>query len=58
MKAYAARAGVGLSEFAKRFDPPLTPELMGQAVVDLYNDPAKWNQVAYQVDGRGLTPRA
>ena len=53
--AYAGRAGVSTDEFAKRFGLPLTPALMGQAVVDLHEDPAKWNQVAYQIDGRGLT---
>jgi NAD(P)-dependent dehydrogenase (short-subunit alcohol dehydrogenase family) len=54
--AYAARAGVAADEFAKRFDPPLTPAIMGQAVVDLYESPAQWNQVAYQIGGGGLTP--
>ena len=55
MKAYAARAGVSVEEFAKRFDPPVTPELMGQAVLDLHDDPAKSSQLAWQLDGRGLT---
>jgi short-subunit dehydrogenase len=55
MAAYAARAGVSIDEFTKRFDPPVTPALMGQAVVDLHEDPAKWNQVAYKLDGHGLT---
>ena len=55
MKAYASRAGVGVEEFAKRFNPPVTPELMGQSVLDLHDDPAKSNQLAWQLDGRGLT---
>jgi NAD(P)-dependent dehydrogenase (short-subunit alcohol dehydrogenase family) len=53
--AYAARAGLAPDDFAKRFDPPLTPAIMGQAVVDLHENSAKWKQVAYQIDGRGLT---
>jgi short-subunit dehydrogenase len=53
--AYAARAGLAADEFAKRFDPPLTPAIMGQAVIDLHEHPSKWHQVAYQIDGRGLT---
>jgi NAD(P)-dependent dehydrogenase (short-subunit alcohol dehydrogenase family) len=55
MKAYAARAGVSVEEFANRFSPPVTPALMGQAVLDLHDDPAKANQLAWQLDGRGLT---
>jgi NAD(P)-dependent dehydrogenase (short-subunit alcohol dehydrogenase family) len=54
--AYAARAGLSPEDFAKRFDPPLTPAIMGQAVADLHENPAQWNQVAYQIDGHGLTP--
>jgi NAD(P)-dependent dehydrogenase (short-subunit alcohol dehydrogenase family) len=54
--AYAAGAGVGADEFAKRFDPPLTPAIMGQAVIDLYESPAQWDQIAYQIGGAGLTP--
>jgi NAD(P)-dependent dehydrogenase (short-subunit alcohol dehydrogenase family) len=55
MKAYASRAGVSVEEFAKRFNPPVTPELMGQAVLDLHDDPAKSKQLAWQLDGKGLT---
>jgi NAD(P)-dependent dehydrogenase (short-subunit alcohol dehydrogenase family) len=55
MKAYASRAGMSVEEFAKRFNPPVTPAVMGQAVVDLIEDPVKWNQLAYQLDGKGLT---
>jgi NAD(P)-dependent dehydrogenase (short-subunit alcohol dehydrogenase family) len=52
--AYAERAGVTPEEFAKRFSPPLTPAIMGQAVVDLHADPARWNQLAYAISGTGL----
>jgi 3-oxoacyl-[acyl-carrier protein] reductase len=54
--AYAERAGVTPEEFAKRFSPPLTPAIMGQAVVDLHADPARWNQLAYAISGTGLAP--
>jgi short-subunit dehydrogenase len=53
--AYSSRAGVTPEEFAKKFGVPLTPAMMGQAVVDLHEDPAKFSQVAWQIDGRGLT---
>ncbi|HVW11508.1 MAG TPA: SDR family oxidoreductase [Bryobacteraceae bacterium] len=55
MKAYASRAGISVEEFAKRFNPPVTAEVMGQAVLDLTDEPGKWNQLAYQLDGKGLT---
>jgi NAD(P)-dependent dehydrogenase (short-subunit alcohol dehydrogenase family) len=54
--AYAERAGVPQEEFAKRLGPPLTPAIIGQAVVDLHYNPAKWNQLAYEIGGNGLTP--
>jgi NAD(P)-dependent dehydrogenase (short-subunit alcohol dehydrogenase family) len=53
--AYAARAGVSPEEFAKRFAPPLTPAIMGQAIVTLARDP-KWTELAYKVTGAGLGP--
>jgi NAD(P)-dependent dehydrogenase (short-subunit alcohol dehydrogenase family) len=54
--AYAERAGVPLAEFEKRFSPPLTPAIFGQAVLDLVEDPARFPDVAYQVGGKGLAP--
>ena len=55
--AYAQRAGISPDEFVKRFGPPLTPAIMGRAVVDLATDAdAKWDQLAYRVTGAGLAP--
>jgi NAD(P)-dependent dehydrogenase (short-subunit alcohol dehydrogenase family) len=54
--AYAERAGVSVDEFAKRLAPHLTPAIMGDAVVELHSDPARWDKLAYQVGGTGLKP--
>ena len=54
--AYAERAGVSVDEFAKRLAPHLTPAIMGDAIVDLYSNPTKWDKLAYQVGGVGLKP--
>jgi NAD(P)-dependent dehydrogenase (short-subunit alcohol dehydrogenase family) len=54
MAAYALRAGISLDEFAKRFDPALTPALIGQAVVDLYENPSQWSNLVYRVSADGL----
>jgi NAD(P)-dependent dehydrogenase (short-subunit alcohol dehydrogenase family) len=54
--AYAERAGVDVATFEKRFSPPLTPAIMGQAVVDLVGDPARFGSLAYQLTGAGLNP--
>jgi NAD(P)-dependent dehydrogenase (short-subunit alcohol dehydrogenase family) len=54
--AYAARAGVTPEEFAKKFHPPVTPEVMGQAVVDLHADPGRYDKLAYALAGTGLSP--
>jgi NAD(P)-dependent dehydrogenase (short-subunit alcohol dehydrogenase family) len=56
MAAYALRAGASAEEFAKRFDPPLTPAIIGQAVVDLHENPSQWDKLAYRVSGDGLVP--
>lgn len=58
MAAYAQRAGLSTEQFAKRFDPPLTPSIVGQAVVDLHENPSKWDQLAYRVSADGLTALA
>lgn len=52
--AYAKRSGVTEEEFAKRFAPPLTPEIMGSAITELVATPERWNQLAYRIGGGGL----
>ena len=54
--AYAERAGVSIEEFAKRLAPHLTPAIMGDAVVELYSNPSRWDKVAYQIGRAGLKP--
>lgn len=54
--AYAERAGISFEEFAKRLMPHLTPSVMGDAVVELYLHPERWDKVAYQIGGAGLQP--
>jgi NAD(P)-dependent dehydrogenase (short-subunit alcohol dehydrogenase family) len=54
--AYAERAGVSIDEFAKRLLPHLTPAIMGDAIVELYSNPATWDKLAYQIGGAGLKP--
>jgi NAD(P)-dependent dehydrogenase (short-subunit alcohol dehydrogenase family) len=51
---YAARAGLPVEEFEKRFHPPLTPEIMGAAVVDVFMRPNDYPELAYRVMGKGL----
>jgi hypothetical protein len=38
----------------KRFGPPLTPAILGAAVAQLHAEPARFEQLAYQVNGTGL----
>ncbi len=54
--AYAERAQISFEEFAKRLMPHLTPAVMGDAVVELYLNPGRWDKVAYQIGGAGLKP--
>jgi NAD(P)-dependent dehydrogenase (short-subunit alcohol dehydrogenase family) len=56
MAAYALQAGLSLDEFAKRFDPALTPAIIGRAVVDLCENPSQLDRLAYRVSGDGLVP--
>jgi NAD(P)-dependent dehydrogenase (short-subunit alcohol dehydrogenase family) len=56
--AYAARAGVTPEAFAARFAPPLTPAIMGQGVVELFESSERFTQVAYRIGGGGLSPIA
>jgi NAD(P)-dependent dehydrogenase (short-subunit alcohol dehydrogenase family) len=54
IQAYARRAGVTPEEFAKRFDPQLTPAIMGRGVVEIFEEPERFGQLAYRVGGGGL----
>lgn len=51
---YAERAGIPPEAFAKRFGPPLTPEIMGDGVVQLFEAPDRYDQLAYRIGGGGL----
>jgi NAD(P)-dependent dehydrogenase (short-subunit alcohol dehydrogenase family) len=52
--AYARREGVTEQEYARRFEPQLTPAIFGTAIADLAANPARWDQLAYRLGGRGL----
>ena len=52
--AYAERAGIQPGDFEQRFGPPLTPSILGQAVLSLVTEPEKWPDLAYRVSGSGL----
>jgi NAD(P)-dependent dehydrogenase (short-subunit alcohol dehydrogenase family) len=54
ISAYSKRLGLSDEEYAKRFGPPLTPAIMGQAVVDLHEDGGRWSELAYRIGGAGL----
>lgn len=54
IRAYAERAGVTPEAFAKRFDPPLTPSIMGEAVVELFLAPERFSKLAYRIGGARL----
>jgi NAD(P)-dependent dehydrogenase (short-subunit alcohol dehydrogenase family) len=54
IRAYAERSGVTPEQFAKRFDPPLTPAAMGEAIVELFVAPERFTELAYRVGGNGL----
>ena len=53
--AYAAHQGISEQAFLERFGPPLTPEGVGRAVVDLLTDPAYRSGNAFGVSGEGLS---
>jgi NAD(P)-dependent dehydrogenase (short-subunit alcohol dehydrogenase family) len=55
IRAYAERAGVAPEAFAKRFDPPLTPAIMGDGVADLVHSPDRFAKLAYRIGGAGFT---
>lgn len=54
--AYAEREGIGIETFLKRFEPLLTPELVGQAVVELCigHDTLDTGSLAFMLSGAGL----
>lgn len=54
--AYAQRAGISVEQFRKKLVPALTPTIMGDAVVDLHQNPGKWDQLVYRIGGAGLAP--
>jgi NAD(P)-dependent dehydrogenase (short-subunit alcohol dehydrogenase family) len=53
--AYAQREGITQEAFLERFGTLLTPAIAGKAILELHEDPSKWNQLAYQLGGGGLT---
>src|SRR5215217_305190 len=52
--AYAAQQGISEQAFLERFGPPLTPDSVGRAVVELLTDPAYRSGSAFGVSGHGL----
>jgi NADP-dependent 3-hydroxy acid dehydrogenase YdfG len=55
MRAYAERAAIPLEKFSERFDPPMTPAILGRAVVDMHADPSKFPKLAYEISGKGMS---
>jgi NAD(P)-dependent dehydrogenase (short-subunit alcohol dehydrogenase family) len=53
--AYAARQGTDVPSFLANFGPPLTPELVGKAILDLILHPSH-DQEAYLLTAAGLSP--
>jgi NAD(P)-dependent dehydrogenase (short-subunit alcohol dehydrogenase family) len=53
--AYAAREGVDIPAFLDGFGPPLTPEQVGTAVVDIVTGPGD-DRNAYLLTAAGLSP--
>ena len=56
IRAYAERAGIAPEAFAKRFEPQLTPAIMGEGVADLVVSPDRFAKLAYRIGGSGLVP--
>jgi NAD(P)-dependent dehydrogenase (short-subunit alcohol dehydrogenase family) len=54
IRAYAERAGITPEAFAKRFDPPLTPAIMGESLAQLVESPERFSQLAYNVGSGGI----
>jgi NAD(P)-dependent dehydrogenase (short-subunit alcohol dehydrogenase family) len=56
IEAYARRAGISPEDFTKRLQPILTPEIMGRGVVEIFEAPERFTQLAYRIGGAGLAP--
>jgi NAD(P)-dependent dehydrogenase (short-subunit alcohol dehydrogenase family) len=54
--AYAARAGLTPEAFSARFEPQLTPEIMGRCIAEIAASPDTFDKLAYRVTGAGLVP--
>ena len=56
--AYAAREGISATASIERMQAPLTPAIFGQAVVELFEHPDRYLELAYRVGGAGLATLA
>ncbi len=56
IRAYAERAGVTFEDFARRFEPALTPAIMGRGLVELAASPERFGKLTYRIGGAGLAP--
>ena len=56
VRRYAEREGVEFDVYAKNFQPVLTPDLVGQTVLDLVGDPAGPAHAELVVTGGGTRP--
>jgi NADP-dependent 3-hydroxy acid dehydrogenase YdfG len=54
--AYSAREGITAEAFVKRMGETLTPATAGRAVLELFEQPEKWDKLAYQLAPAGLAP--
>ena len=54
VEAYAARAGVTQEEYMQRMGPPVTPEVAGNAVLELLQQDAETLAAGYLLTGAGL----
>jgi NAD(P)-dependent dehydrogenase (short-subunit alcohol dehydrogenase family) len=54
VRAYAARSGQSEEEYVQQFGEPLSPEIAGEAIVELLRADAATVAPAYQLSGAGL----
>ena len=54
--AYAERAGLSFDEYAKRFDPPLTPARIGASLIELLTSDEHDGVAKFVCMGKGLKP--
>ena len=54
IEIYARRAGIPYESFVKRFDPPLTPVIVGRSIVELTDTPERFPALAYKLGASGL----